>query len=334
MGGFGQILRNPSRSHKETVAAAVWRERKQRVVSLEKFKNYHELKSMTMEELERYYNANAKNVGAISLSLVRDELARREQSLQLLQISKAIESRLTEIEASVNWMVRRGHSELEQRRETEIQLSAAAQRWMVFIDGENLAIQGRKVLESSGIELPEERSKLNWPGQELMWLPGLDPRRFLTDLPFRFAVQPAAIRAHYYSCASGSSVDVEEAVGWLGGLGFHPNVFHKKKKEKKRKQVDITLSKDFLSHAFQDNYDMALLIAGDRDYLPLIEEVQRLGKIVILAFFDSNSGGLSTELKATCDEFIDLSNIWKERWAHHIHLQKSPLFPQPRQSSQ
>ena len=82
---------------------------------------------------------------------------------------------------------------------------------MAFIDGENLAIQGRKVLESSGIELPEEKTELNWPGQELMWLPGLDPRRFLTELPFRFAVQPAAIRAHYYSCASGSSVDVEEA---------------------------------------------------------------------------------------------------------------------------
>lgn len=304
-------------------------------MSLERFKNYQKLKSMSMEELEQYYTASSKNVGSIGMSFVREEIARREQAERMEEVSQLVDARLTDISQRVSSMMYSLHFELERREGLEVQLSAAARRWMAFIDGENLAIQGRKVLESSGIELPEEKTELNWPGQELMWLPGLDPRRFLTELPFRFAVQPAAIRAHYYSCASGSSVDVEEAIGWLGGLGFHPNVFHKKRREKKRKQVDITLSKDFLSHAFQNNYDVALLIAGDRDYLPLIEEVQRLGKIVILAFFDSNAGGLSTELKATCDEFIDLSGIWKQRWSQHLNPQDSDEFDsQPSRSSQ
>jgi len=46
-----------------------------------------------------------------------------------------------------------------------------------------------------------------------------------------------------------------------------------------------------LSHAFLNNYDVATLIAGDADYVPLVEEVKRLGKVVYVLFFVSN--GLS-----------------------------------------
>ena len=41
---------------------------------------------------------------------------------------------------------------------------------------------------------------------------------------------------------------------------------------------------------------------GDGDYVPLVEEVKRLGKIVVCVFFDVGNG-LSPALKIACDEF-------------------------------
>ena len=42
-----------------------------------------------------------------------------------------------------------------------------------------------------------------------------------------------------------------------------------------------------LSHAFRDNYEVAVLVAGDGDYVPVVQEVQRLGKIVFVWFFEN-----------------------------------------------
>lgn len=42
-----------------------------------------------------------------------------------------------------------------------------------------------------------------------------------------------------------------------------------------------------LSHAFRGNYEIARLFAGDGDYIPLIEEVKRLGKRVEVCFIGS-----------------------------------------------
>src|SRR4051794_12186407 len=44
------------------------------------------------------------------------------------------------------------------------------------------------------------------------------------------------------------------------------------------KGVDISLTKDMLVQAFLGNYDIAVLVAADGDYLPVVEEVKRLGK--------------------------------------------------------
>jgi len=39
-----------------------------------------------------------------------------------------------------------------------------------------------------------------------------------------------------------------------------------------------------LSNAIDNNYEVAVLVAGDADYVPLVEEVKRRGKMVILCF--------------------------------------------------
>jgi uncharacterized LabA/DUF88 family protein len=67
-----------------------------------------------------------------------------------------------------------------------------------------------------------------------------------------------------------------------------------------------------LSHAYQDHYDIALLAAGDGDYVPLVDAVKRTGKVVALAFLAKH--GLSESLKLAADDFFDLSPWFRERW--------------------
>lgn len=68
---------------------------------------------------------------------------------------------------------------------------------------------------------------------------------------------------------------------------------------------------------------MAVLIVGDADYIPVIQEVQRLGKIVCVSFFTGEESGLSEELRNVPDGFFDLSPDFKERWKTFGNPKKS-----------
>lgn len=69
---------------------------------------------------------------------------------------------------------------------------------------------------------------------------------------------------------------------------------------------------DMLSHAFRGNYEAAVLIAGDADYVPLVEEVKRLGKNVYRSFFEFH--GLSPELRRSVDSFSDITAQLVQSW--------------------
>lgn len=49
------------------------------------------------------------------------------------------------------------------------------------------------------------------------------------------------------------------------------------------KGTDINLAVNMLSKGYQNAYDVAILVSGDTDYIPVIRELHHLGKIVILA---------------------------------------------------
>ena len=65
-------------------------------------------------------------------------------------------------------------------------------------------------------------------------------------------------------------------------------------------------------HAFLNNYDAAVLIAGDGDYVPLVQEVKRLGKVVYLEFFEHC--GLSPDLHLAADLFFEMQPFFLDRW--------------------
>ncbi len=104
-----------------------------------------------------------------------------------------------------------------------------------------------------------------------------------------------AIRAYYYTSLTGDGEKMNSVKDKLWQLGFTPEVFKKPDKDKKAKGVDLTIARDLLNHAFHNHYNAAVLVAGDGDYVPLVAEIKRLGKLVYVAFFANE--GLNEELK-------------------------------------
>jgi hypothetical protein len=134
----------------------------------------------------------------------------------------------------------------------------AARRWMLFVDGENLTLRAQKLAADKELPL---REGTHFMRDCFVWLPGVMASQAL----FQEAtpIQDQAVRAYYYTSLvadEAKRTSVREAI-W--NLGFTPQVFKKDRGQSKSKGVDITLTKDVLSHAFMSNYDVAVLVAGD-----------------------------------------------------------------------
>lgn len=179
---------------------------------------------------------------------------------------------------------------------------------MLFVDGENLTIRAQKIAAENGIVLAERHS--HYVKDYLIWLnsgPGtaqiFQSRNRLLDY---------AVRAYFYTSVVGDEQFLDAVRNQLRGLGFDPIVFKKDSAQKKTKGVDIALTKDMLSHAFRNNYQTAILVAGDGDYVPLVEEVKRLGKRVYVWFFASE--GLNPALRLAADQFFDITGIFINHW--------------------
>ena len=86
------------------------------------------------------------------------------------------------------------------------------------------------------------------------------------------SIEPTATRAYYYTSVVGDEQRIKSVEQSLWENGFQAKVFKKQNKQTKSKGVDIALATDFLSNAFLNNYDVAVLIAGDADYIPMETE--------------------------------------------------------------
>jgi hypothetical protein len=185
---------------------------------------------------------------------------------------------------------------------------------MLFVDGENFTIRAQKVAAGNALQLVEGPYFMR---DVFAWFPNLRPTTATTNNALTPThVQPHAIRAHYYASVPGSLERVTEVRTALWELGFQPQVFRKIRKEDPAKGVDIALTKDLLSHAYLDNYDVAVLYSGDGDYVPVVEEVKRLGKIVYVCAFGQE--GLSPELRIASDMFFECGPFFVDQWNRHL----------------
>lgn len=69
------------------------------------------------------------------------------------------------------------------------------------------------------------------------------------------------------------------------------------------KETDINLATHMLSKAFQNAYDIAILVSGDTDYIKVVETLHNIGKIVVIAHFSHQNVSRYDEL---CDANIIL----------------------------
>lgn len=174
-------------------------------------------------------------------------------------------------------------------------------RWMMFVDGENLTFRAQDFWAARNRSQPESHL---YRKDTFVWLPGKTP----TDNPgfanMEYELQPRAIRAYYYTSVQGDDQKLREVREALWKLGFQPEVFKKMSGERRSKGVDISLAKDVLSNAFLNNFEAAVLVAGDGDYVPLVAEAKRLGKRIYVLFLSEK--GLSDDLRLSSDVFIPL----------------------------
>ena len=54
-----------------------------------------------------------------------------------------------------------------------------------------------------------------------------------------------------------------------------------------QKEVDVSLACEMLEHALLNHYDVAIVVSGDRDFVPAIQRVQAAGKRVEVAAIES-----------------------------------------------
>jgi hypothetical protein len=162
---------------------------------------------------------------------------------------------------------------------------------MMFVDGENLAKRYGSLLGSDS-----PKAHVVYGPDVYVWSP----------LASRIHGPQDYIRRYYYTSAPGDQPAREAIAETLRGTGIEaPNIFHRPRSGRS-KRVDITLATDMLTHAHRDNYDVAVLVAGDEDYVPLVEAVKAEGRRVALWFVPD---GLSPALRAAADHYWDLSDL-------------------------
>lgn len=114
-----------------------------------------------------------------------------------------------------------------------------------------------------------------------------------------------------------------EFSGHLRQRQFEPVLFQLAKKNKGEKRVDTALTREMLVNAFDQNFDVGVLVAGDEDYVDLVNEVKRYGPRVHGAFFPKN--GMSDELRLQFDKFHNLYSDRLASWEKLVRALKEEL---------
>ena len=179
-------------------------------------------------------------------------------------------------------------------------MSDKTDRIMIFIDGSNLYHSLKGFFKRTDIDIGKFCDKL------------LEKRRL--------------VRIYYYNAKVGHKEEPERyrdqqafftgvnAIPYcelrLGRLVYHnwPN------SPPHEKGVDIQLATDMITHSFKNNYDVAVLVAGDNDYVGALQSVKDNGKNVDVALFGKER--TSYRLRMVADRIITinarlLKGCWK-----------------------
>lgn len=167
-------------------------------------------------------------------------------------------------------------------------------RVMIFVDGENLAIRFGAYLRAHHLALATDAI---YETDVYVW------SRHLSQ---HVVGGGGVIRTYYYTAVQGDHPKVEEVAAMLKQAGVAaPRVF-KKAKGQRSKGVDISLATDMLTHAHRHHFDIAVLVGGDGDFVPLVQAVQAEGRGVHLWYIPD---GVSEALVQAVDQATDIAHL-------------------------
>jgi uncharacterized LabA/DUF88 family protein len=127
------------------------------------------------------------------------------------------------------------------------------------------------------------------------------------------------LRTYYYDCLP--ILKKENKIHYLSKKNFITKLMHLPrfdvklgelqliKNTYKQKKIDVLMSLDMARKCFERQIDYAVLVAGDSDFVPAVEEAKSYGAVVYL-FADKDS--LSEELLNKVDEFYPLTREFFE----------------------
>jgi hypothetical protein len=168
-------------------------------------------------------------------------------------------------------------------------MAAYAKRVMVFVDGTNF-------LRGIGRELKLENFRAEKPPDPVL---ELAYNYVLDTIPVWVrSREHFHIRTYWFASYQGNDLDERRINEILRKFHFEPVLFRKRKG--REKGVDIALTMSMLINAFNQNYDIGILFAGDEDYVELVKEAKRYGPIIVGSYFKD---GLSDSLKLSFDDF-------------------------------
>jgi uncharacterized LabA/DUF88 family protein len=176
----------------------------------------------------------------------------------------------------------------------------SADRVMIFIDGSNLYHSLKNFFKRTDIDIGKLGNRL------------LDRRRLIRIYYYNAKVglkeEPQRYRDQQAFFASVSAIPYcELRLGRLVYINW-PNA------PPYEKGVDIQLATDMITHSFKNNYDVAILVASDNDYVGALQAVKDNGKNVEVALFGKER--TSRQLRVATDRVITidgrfLRGCWK-----------------------
>jgi uncharacterized LabA/DUF88 family protein len=186
-------------------------------------------------------------------------------------------------------------------------------RFMRFIDGTNFLIQMKKELK---ICFSEHKPGVEEIKAATAWVKAL---------PITSRLHGFVVRNYWICSYEGDDNFKNGLIHQLRECEFEPVLL--KKIGNREKGVDLSLAKEMLVNAFNKNFDLGLLVAGDEDYVGIVNEVKRYGQIINGSFFNS---GLSELLKNSFDEFIlikkEKSTIFETEALKQLEIKHSTKF--------
>jgi len=76
------------------------------------------------------------------------------------------------------------------------------------------------------------------------------------------------------------------------------------------KEDDINMAVDMVENAYDNNFDTAILVSGDGDFIPAVRSVKKKGKTVENIYFKNSS---SRSLKNFCDSSLELTKEFLDK---------------------